>query len=85
MFGIDPDTLAVRYLLVDGKSIAEEASGSLQGDTVTFTAECVNELVTCRQKLSILAPEDGGKIRMSLEISFGRERQAGFSFTLHRL
>lgn len=89
LFGIDPDALAVRYLLVDGKSIAEEASGSLQGDTVTFTTECVNESVSCRQKLSILAPEDGGKIRMTLDISFraqlGYERKAGFSFTLHRL
>jgi hypothetical protein len=70
LFGIDPDNPAVRYLLVDGKSIAEEASGSLQGDTVTFTAECVNESVTCRQKLSILAPEDGGRIRMTLNVSF---------------
>ena len=34
-FGIDPDTLQIRYLQVSDRSIAEEGRGDLNGDVMT--------------------------------------------------
>ncbi len=36
LYGIDPDSLAIRMLVVDGHSIALSMLGVLQGDTATF-------------------------------------------------
>ena len=40
LFGMDPDNSGIRYLAVDGQSIAEEAWGYLKGDTIHFELPC---------------------------------------------
>ncbi len=42
LFGIDPVAEAIRYLLVNDQSIAEDALGKLEGDTVNFHGQCPN-------------------------------------------
>jgi len=37
LFGLDPDAPGIRYLRVDGQSLAEGDLGKLSGDTVTFS------------------------------------------------
>lgn len=91
-YGMDTDSLGIRYLLVDSKSIAESALGVLRGDTVTFTtAGCVNSgLISCRQIFSIHASRDGKVIQMSLDLEYipsrgsGYRKFAGTAFTLYR-
>ena len=90
LYGIDPDNLEIRYLLVDSKSISESVSGVLKGETVTFTTRCVNNPSTCRQTFSVRAPRSGRGIMMSMEIErlngYGfYQKMAGYEFTLRRL
>jgi hypothetical protein len=68
LYGLDPDAPGVRYLQVNGRSIAEGDLGKLSGDTVTFSKvpcpKFVDEqpriaIMTCDRKLRIYAPPHG--------------------------
>lgn len=42
LFGLDPASSAINYLLVDQKGLPEGGSGSIRGNRATFKTTCVN-------------------------------------------
>lgn len=93
LYGIDPESLGIRVLQVDGRSIAVSALSVLKGDTLAFTTPCINEarIPACRRITRIYIPSssDGNYIRMSLDIEWwtgrGYERAGGYVFFLQRV
>lgn len=84
MYGFDPRTLEVRYMLVDGSSIAEAATGTLRGDTGVFNVACVDATIPlCTQTLQIHAPP-GGSIEMHLEIQHSSRLVGEYILFMHR-
>ena len=84
LYGIDPDKLEVRYLLIDGRSIAESATGVLQDDTVTFKVACVDaSFPLCSQKLQIRAsPRE--PVQAHLEIRRSNVLMGEYSLVMSR-
>lgn len=73
MYGFDPNEPGIRYLLVNGRSIAESDLGKVSGDTATFrTVTCPIStdqqprmvVMTCQRRLRIYAPPDGRHVLM---------------------
>lgn len=94
MFGLDPDSLGIRYMLVGSQSIAIEATGVLEGDTLTFKTRCPNEggqynESNCSSKFWIVASPDGQTITINLEWRNERiaalTRLQSYQFLLKRL
>jgi hypothetical protein len=87
LFGIDPENMGIRFLLVDAKSIAYEAFGPLTGDSVTFRSGCGKDPASkrCKRIFSIRATSDGTRLEMGLEVRSAIFTRAGYLFSLHRL
>jgi hypothetical protein len=73
LYGLDRNAPGIRYLQVNGRSIAEGDLGRLSGDTVTFPKvpcpKFVDQrpkvfIMTCERRLRIYAPPDGKSIRL---------------------
>lgn len=77
LFGIDPDRLGIRLLLVDGQSKAIEALGYLKDDAVAFRVQCAPdpEASNC-PVLRIREFPDRGRIEMEY---LDYERRSGAS------
>lgn len=66
LYGMDTNTLEIRYLQVNNKGLPEGALGSLNDtDTVKFITPCVNAIPTCRRIVRISAASTG-KIEITL-------------------
>jgi hypothetical protein len=97
LFGMDPDNSGIRYLTVDGQSIAEEAWGYLKGDTVHFKLPCGMGHDSygrfCDRKFWIRAPGGDEPVQVHLEVReispsypmVGPIRLAEYDLTLHRV
>lgn len=68
LYGVDPDALGIRFLEVNGNSIAEGDLGKLRGNTVHFSRiQCPStlerrakmDITTCERQLRIYAPPEG--------------------------
>jgi hypothetical protein len=79
LYGIDPDTLGINFLLVDGQSMAYTEPGVLRNDTVTFEASCGG---SCRRNFRVIARPDGGLIEMEYELKLKGLVWAAYRFTL---
>ena len=87
LYGVDPENLGIRFLLVDGQSIAVEALGFLQGDTATFSTACLGKASDprCKRIFTIRAWPGGKRIQMQFEVKSAGGVQAGYTFNLSRL
>jgi hypothetical protein len=90
LYGIDPDQLGIRFLLVDSQSIAFTELGELDGDTLTFESECPIPpgprsvlLGACLRTFRIRALA-AGRVEMQYELKYGPEHQAEYQFWLQR-
>ncbi len=81
LYGIDPDNVGIRLLLVDGQSIATTMLGFLQDDTVTFKACPGVPQDACKRIFRVRAKSEGN-IEFSQQL---RERNERYSFFLLRL
>lgn len=59
MYGIDPDAPGLHYLQVNNRSIAEAASGTLEGNVASFQTSCVNAPPNCVRFVKIIATPEG--------------------------
>jgi hypothetical protein len=86
LYGVDPDSLGIRMLLVDGQSIAVEALGFLKGDTATFSTECMGNLAgpRCKRNFRIRAWPDEKRIELQFEVKTLGNVLAGYTFNLRR-
>jgi hypothetical protein len=88
LYGIDPDKLGIRFLLVDGQSIAFTELGVLKDRTLTFETVCVppsgKRLAgDCLKKFQIRTLADG-RIEMTYDLSWGPGHIAEYRFSLQR-
>lgn len=62
--GVNPDTQAIRFLLVDRRGLGHPGSQVLNGETATAKVSCVNlpGLVRCDQKFQITTKAESGKV-----------------------
>ena len=87
LYGIDPDNLGIRFLMVDGKSLAIEALGFLEGSWAVFTTRCVNYGDdNCKWEFRIRIRGDSRPIEMQFDSSiFGYPVPiAKYAFTMRR-
>jgi hypothetical protein len=68
LYGLDPDELAVHYLLVDNKGVADGGLGYLKGDTMTTADPCVGIPGDCTRTTRITAEPDGKLVQMQIDI-----------------
>jgi hypothetical protein len=69
LYGIDPVALGIRYLQVDGQSLAEGTLGYLQNDTASFTVSCANTpKLSCSRVVKIYAPPNENSIELSVTV-----------------
>jgi hypothetical protein len=68
LYGLDPDELAVHYLLVDNKGVADGGLGYIKGDTMTTTDPCVGIAGNCTRTTRITAQRDGKMVQMQIDI-----------------
>jgi hypothetical protein len=87
LYGIDTESMRIRFLLVDAKSIAYEAFGILEGDWMTFRSGCVNDRAgkLCKQIFRIRAKSDESSVEMRFDKEVQNLTTAGYLFALHRL
>jgi hypothetical protein len=88
LYGIDPDKLGIRYMQVNGKSVAEIGLGTLNGDVLAFETPCkLGELpTTCRQFTRIIAAPDRKSIRIEIDAKLSISlTKISFRFLLHRV
>jgi hypothetical protein len=68
LYGLDPDELAVHYLLVDNKGVADGGLGFIKGDTMTTADPCVGIPGDCTRTTKITAQRDGKLVQMQIDI-----------------
>lgn len=84
MYGLDADFLAVRYLQVDSRGLAEGGHAYLVGSTLTTTTPCADIPDKCLRISRIYAPPDGKVIEMQIDIERDYKRLVRFMFLLRR-
>jgi hypothetical protein len=84
-YGLDPDHLAVRYLQVDNRGIANAAQGSLVDGTLTTTTPCAEVAGDCKRIARITPRPDGKIVEMQTDYEVDGRRQVRFKFTLVRI
>lgn len=73
LYGMDPDRQAIRYLEVNGRSLAKEGLGRLSGSTLSFRMECLarvpieraTTLLQCERELQVYAAPNGRHVQIS--------------------
>jgi hypothetical protein len=68
LYGLDPDELAVHYLQVDNKGVADGGLGYLLGDTMTTKDPCVGVPGDCTRTTKITAQPDGKLVQMQIDV-----------------
>ena len=68
LYGLDPDELAVHFLMVDNKGVADGGLGYLLGDVMTAKDPCVGIPGDCTRTTRITAPPDGKLVEMRIDI-----------------
>jgi hypothetical protein len=68
LYGLDPDELAVHYLQVDNKGVADGGLGYLLGDTMTTRDPCVGIAGDCTRTTKITARPDGQLVQTQIDI-----------------
>lgn len=71
LYGLEPNTASIRYLLLNTNGIAEAESGVLNGDTLrwTFDTHCESSTMDrCRETTRVRAPPGSDRTQMSIDI-----------------
>lgn len=68
LYGLDPDELAVHYLLVDNRGVADGGLGYLLGNTMTTKDPCADIPGDCTRTTRITAPPDGKLVEMTMDV-----------------
>lgn len=84
MYGLDADFLAIRYMQVDSRGLAEGGHAYLVGNTLTTTTPCADIPGECLRITRIYARPDGKVIEMQIDIERDYKRLVRFTFLLHR-
>lgn len=90
MFGIDPDRVGIRHLLVDGQSLANEATGFLRDDTATFRTGCPNlggddSPAGCEEVFWIRIHPDSGNMSIGMEMRNSLKKIQSYNFEFIRM
>jgi hypothetical protein len=76
--------LALMFTQVDNKGVAEWASGTLVGDTLTSREPCVGMQGACQKITRITARPDSNEISMLVDVTIDDQRVLRQAFLLHR-
>lgn len=85
LYGLDPDYLAIHYLQVDNRGIADAGHGYLYGDTLSTRMPCADMPGDCERVTSITAADEGKLVQMQIDLNQGGVRLARYLFALHRV
>ncbi len=85
LFGLEVNYLAIRYLQLDSRGLANGGWGYLQGDTVTTREPCVDIPGNCRRITHISARADGKLIQTQVDIEVDGKRLVRFMFVQRRV
>jgi hypothetical protein len=83
-YGLNPDNVGIRFLLVDNKGLAHYGQGYLVNDTLTTTTPCSDAPGDCQRITRITPSIDGKIVDMQFDIERDLQNAASFKFLLHR-
>jgi len=83
-YGLNPDNVGIRFLLVDNKGLAHYGQGYLVNDTLTTTTPCSDDPGNCQRITRITPGIDGQLVDMQFDIERDLQNAASFRFRLHR-
>ena len=84
LYGLEPDDIAIRYLQVDSRGLAEGAVGTVTGDTATFRTACVDAPAGCERITRITAVQDSKIIDMQVDTEIDYQLVLRYRFQLYR-
>lgn len=84
VYAADLNYLAIQFLHVDSRGMADSGMGYLTGDTLTTTTDCVDLPGDCKRIARIEARPDGKLIRMQTDIEQDGKRLVRYTFVLRR-
>jgi hypothetical protein len=84
-YGLDPDHLGIRFLLVDNQGLSHYGQGYLVNDTLTTTSPCPDMLGDCQRITQITPSIDGMTVAMQFEVQRDFQNVMRYRFQLHRL
>jgi hypothetical protein len=84
-YGLDADRLAIRYMQVDNKGMADRGHAYLVSDSLVTTAPCMGIEGNC-QRISRITPQVDGRI-VEMQVDFVRDSEpiASYRFVLRRV
>ncbi len=82
LYGLDPDELAVHYLQVDNKGVADGGLGYLLGDTMTTKDPCVGVPGDCTRTTKITAQRDGKLVQMQIDVEMEGQLAVRYLFVM---
>jgi hypothetical protein len=83
-YGLNPDNVGIRFLLVDNKGLAHYGQGYLVNDTLTTTTPCSDAPGNCQRITRITPGVDGQIVDMQFDIERDFQNAASYRFQLHR-
>jgi hypothetical protein len=85
LYGLEPDEIGIRYLQVDNTGLAEGATGTIIGNTATFTAPCADIPGNCRRITQITADSDSKIVDMQIDTELDYVLAMRFRFQMTRI
>ena len=83
-YGLNPDNIGIRFLLVDNKGLAHYGQGYLVNDTLTTTTPCSEASGNCQRITRVTPSVDGQTVDMQFDIERDLQNVASYRFRLLR-
>jgi hypothetical protein len=84
-YGLNPDNIGIRFLLVDNKGLAHYGQGYLVSDTLTTTTPCSELPGNCQRITRVTPSVDGMTVDMQFEVEVDFQNLFRYRFQLHRV
>lgn len=84
-YGLNPDNIGIRFLLVDNKGLSHYGQGYLVSDTLTTTTPCSELPGNCQRITRITPSVDGMTVDMQFEVEVDLQNVFRYRFQLHRV
>lgn len=84
-YGLNPDSIGIRFLLVDNKGLSHYGQGYLVADTLTTTTSCSDLPGNCQRITRITPSIDGMTVDMQFEVEMDFQNVFRYRFRLQRI
>ncbi|HEY7687927.1 MAG TPA: hypothetical protein VH835_04520 [Dongiaceae bacterium] len=85
LYGLEPDEIGIRYMQVDNTGLAEGATGTIIGDTATFTTACADVPAGCQRITRITAGSDSKIVDVQVDTELDYRLAMRFRFQMTRV